>query len=223
MKTPEPFYLFYYSLLIIGSIFSLLCYRKGDKKAVYIILLLIGTLFIENIRVFLIQEKIKSAYLVNVFAGIEYSLFCFYYLKACMQKRAAIWVKISITLFLLFSFTNAFLIYRFGEPYNRLITWNINVEGFLLFIIYTHLLFNIDDDVPFPIYKHPDFWIAIGVLIFYGSVFVTLGLYPILIKIDAAKAGFNYAVILRSFNVILYLCIIGGSLCFLKHRKYLIR
>jgi hypothetical protein len=222
MDVPEPYYLLYYSLLILGGFLAFLCYRGGDKKSLYIILLLAGTFIVENVRLVLIKEKLPSAYIVNLFSGIEFCLLAVYNLRANTNRRTHIWIKGSMAVFLIFSLISAFMVYRSGAKYYSLITWNINIEGILLFLIYTHLLFNIDADIPIPIFRHAEFWVAIGILLFYGGVFVVLGLYPVLIKIDAVTAGFNYANIIRPLNIILYLCIIGGSICFLINRKYLI-
>lgn len=219
----EPYYLFYYAILILGTILSLFCYRKGDKKALFIVLILLAALSIENIRTFLIDRSLRADYLINLYSGIEYSFFVVYYVKSEALNKINLSVRISVVLFSIFSIVNAFLIYRYGSLYYKLITWNVNVEGFLLFIVYTHLLFNIDGDAQLPIYKHPDFWVSVGVLIFYGGVFAIFGLYPILLEIDPATTKIDYDLIIRPLNAILYLCIIGGSICFLTNKNYLIR
>jgi len=223
MYFPEIFYYYYYALLLVGSILSVLCYYTGDKRSLYIFLLLISTLIEENLRLYLKDVKLSSAYVVNLFAGIEYSFFTFYALNVRNKRSTQLWLKVSVILFLCYSVFNGILVYQSTEKYKYLITRNINIEGILLFIVYTHLLFNIDAKIPLPIFRHSEFWVAVGVLLFYGGVFVVLGLYPVLIKMNSTTTPFIYENILRPLNITLYLCILGGSVCYLINKKYLTR
>jgi len=99
---------------------------------------------------------------------------------------------------------------------------NIDIEGFLLFIIYTHLLFSIEVDVKKFIYAQEDLWIAAGVLIFFGGAFTYLGLYPSLFNIYPREAGTVYGFFVKSLDTIFYSFIIIGQICLIRNRKYLI-
>ncbi|MBB3054568.1 hypothetical protein FHS11_000978 [Mucilaginibacter gotjawali] len=87
---------------------------------------------------------------------------------------------------------------------------NIDVEGLLLFVFYTHLLFYIDADIIDPIYAHPDFWISVGIMVFFGGVFVFLGLYPYLFNLDFDETMKLFSLITRPLNIFFYISIILG-------------
>ncbi|WP_428328735.1 hypothetical protein [Mucilaginibacter sp.] len=219
-----PFYMLYYGILIVASTLSYIAFKKGDNKSIYILILLVVTFLFEILTQVLSKNQIKGfTYIYDIFNAVEYALFCLYYLNACKIKGIRIWAKISIMLFSIFSLCVAYLIYGFGNHYRELVSLNINIEGVLLFIIYTHLLFSIDNNITIPIYKHPDFWIAVGVLTFYGGVFVLFVLYPILTHIDTITASIEYGFIMEPLNLFIYFCIILGMLCLLRNKKYLIQ
>ena len=205
----DKFYVLYFDVLILGSIVSYFPYRTGDRKFIFILLLFVATLAFELLTLTLRSNGVKGyIFIYDLFNAVEYIFFGIYYLKACKHKWARIWGRLSIILFFIFSLVASYLVYRFEQRAGRILTLNINIECCLLFITYTHLLFNIDDNVTIPIYRHPDFWISVGVLIFYGGVFVLFGLYPMLVGVDTANK--EYGFIIRPLNIFLYLSIILG-------------
>ena len=183
-------------------------------------LVLIATLLIEiSSRIFYLNKIVGYTFILHLFNLFEYSMFCMYYLKTCKTNQLKTVVRISIPIFIVFGLCSSWFLYHFvGLP-----VLNINVEGFLLFIIYSHLLFNLDDDENRVIYAHPDFWISIGVMIFFGGAFVFLELYPVLLHVDSDRASRQYGSILGPLNIIFYNSIIIGLICLIRNKKYLIR
>jgi len=214
----SPFYLFYFGLLIFAATLAYIAYKKGDKKSMVVLLIL--TLLFEVLALIL---NGRYVFLYDLFIPTEYMLFCLYYWKSQPVIKTKRWAMLSVACFFVFSIAVAFMVFQSQALYMGLVTWNIDLEGFLLFIVFTHLLFNIDDEISLPIYKIPEFWVSVGVLIFYGGVFTILGLYPILLHVDPATAAKKYGFFLNPLNVILYVCIISGSICFLQNRKFLIQ
>ncbi len=102
-------------------------------------------------------------------------------------------------------------------------TFNVAIEGFFLFIIYSHMLFNIDVDKNLSIYKLSDFWISIGILTFYGSTFVFFVIYPLMKKLYAIETNIEYDNILRPLNLFFYICIIIGLICSIRNKNFLTR
>ena len=195
-------------------------FKKGTNQALFIMLVLIATLLTEISAMTFSKYRIQGFdFIVHIFNLIEYVLFSMYYLEACRNSKLKIGVKLSIPLFIASGLWTSIFVYHFkGLP-----VWNIDVEGFLLFVIYSHLLFCLDDDKNRAIYTHPDFWISIGVLIFFGGAFVVFGLYPILLHLDPIKALNEYGFILKPLNMIFYNCIIIGLICLIRNKRYLTR
>jgi len=215
----DPFHRLYYVVLIFASVLSYLSYKRGSYKSIFILILLVITVLFELLTSILKENKVHNyIFIYSIFNTIEYTLFGVYYLKACNIKRTKILAKLSIVLFAINSLIVSFLVHQSAIRYEGLFSRNFNIEGLLLFIMYTHLLFTVDDDVTLPVYKHADFWISIGVLVFYGGIFVLFGLYPILLHVDTGK---EYGFIIDPLNIFLYISITIGLLCLLRNRKYL--
>lgn len=216
----NAFYTCYFTLITAAALLALLLCYKGQFKFLFIVFVLVATLMIEVASFIVFKYKIKGYnFIYYIFNLLEYTLFCLYYLRTCENKKLKIPVKLSIPLFVAFGLYVAFFIKHFhGLP-----VLNIDVEGFLLFIIYTHLLFNLNVEGDQFIYTHVDFWISIGILIFFGGTFVFFGLYPILHHIDASKAISMYGYMTKPLNLIFYTCVIIGLICLILNKKYLTR
>jgi len=173
------FFIFYFGILAITSVLAFLSYKKGDRKSIFLLILLIATIVTELSSLIITVYQIDGyTFRYYIFNLIEYTLLCMYYLKSCTNKKCRIGVRISIVLFLFFVLYTAIFITHFkGLP-----ALNIDIEGFLLFMIYTQLLFSIDIPVEISIYLHPDFWISVGILIFYGGIFVFSWAIPSAVK-----------------------------------------
>ena len=61
--------------------------------------------------------------------------------------------------------------------------------------------------------KHQDFWISLGVLIFFGRTFLSNGVYAYLIKMDRDLAKKLFNIINSPVNLIQYSCFILGFVC----------
>lgn len=216
----NTFFICYFGLLAISVLLSYLSYIKGNNNLIFILLVLVATFLIETSTQLIYQYKVEGYnFIYHIFNYAEYTLFSIYYLKACSNNKFKFLVKLSIPFFVLISLYISIFIYHF----ENLPVLNLDIEGFLLFIIYTHLLFSLDTDKNKFIYTHPDFWIATGLLIFFGGVFMFWGLYPVLIHIDPIKALQEYSFVIRPLNIIFYICIIIGLICSIRNKKYLIQ
>jgi hypothetical protein len=197
---------------------SFVTFKKGNKKSLYMCLLTSFTLFFEILTFFFDKEKITGfGFLYHLYIIIEYLLFSLYNLEACKGLKLNKWIKISIPIYTFISICISYFLYHFkGLP-----ALNFDIEAFLLFLIYSYLLFNIESESL--IFKQPDFWISIGVLIFEGGVFVFFGLYPMLLRIDPIQAIIEYQYIIHPLNIVFYTFINIGLICLIRNRKSLTR
>jgi len=211
---------FYFILIAIAAVLSIISYRQGYNKTIFIVVVLIATLLDEITQMIIVQYKIKGyGFTTYIFNVLEYCMYAMYYIKTCGTDHFKFWARFSIPLFILFCIVTFFLKYHF----NKYPVLNINVEGALLFIFYTHLLFCLDEGEKKSIYEHGDFWISIGVLVFFGGIFVYLGLFPILMNLDIKQAFQKYRLIAYPLNILFYSSIIIGLLCLIRNKKYLTR
>jgi hypothetical protein len=213
-------YIYYCSLVITAALLSGFLTIKGSSQFLYLMMLMVATLLTEIATRIIPSSRMSLFFLtLDIFNVIEYTLFCLYYLKTSRNDKVKLFVKVSIPLFIVF----AVYVSVFVNHFAKFPVLNIDVEGFLLFIIYTHLLFNLEVDENRFIYSLANFWISIGVLIFYGGAFGFFGLYPILHHLDQYKTFNEYNFILQPLNMVLYNCIIIGLICQIRTRKYSIR
>jgi hypothetical protein len=211
------FYLAYHSLILIALMLAVTAYRKGKTKALYLMLVLLATFVVETAAGVLKFYHVKGqAWIYHVYNLFEYSFLALYYLKNCPVARFKPAVRVSIPLFIVFGLSVSGWLYQFKS----MPALNLNVEGCLLFLMYTHLLFSIETDMFTPVRQHPDFWIATGVLVFFGGAFVFFNVYRMLLHLNYLQTLAMFGRIMGPLNVFLYICLIIGLLCLHRNRTY---
>lgn len=213
------YYIIYHGLILIALVIAFISFIKGQQSSGLLALLLFATLAVELFVHLLYERGQPFVWAYHGFVVLEYGLLVFYYAAnigfKLMQKLA----RWSVPLFAIFSLAVSWLIYRF----NAFPGINLNVEGIILFLLYTHLLFNLDVADERPIFKHPQFWIALGILAFFGGTFLFHGIYTPLFDLDQGAALKLFGIINRPLNLFLYGCLIAGLLCTLQKTKLFLR
>lgn len=213
-------YYFYYHLLIgIAFVLSITAFARGHKKFIILGVLLCFTLAVELAADILYKKKIDFTWIYHLFNLVEYSLFCWFLSYSVWSKRVKQVVFMSIPVFLIIGFCISFWLYSFsGFP-----GININIEGFLLSVLCIYILFTLEADTNLPIYANSDFWICLGILLFFGCTFFFNGIYTGLFNISKQHALEIFAIINKPMNIILYLFIIIGITCSLLKKRRIIR
>jgi|GEM_PF-5248380 len=207
------YYVVYQVLILLALILSFVSYKRGRTKLYFLIWVLFATFLVE-----LLADILKGfIWIYHIFNWLEYALFSMYYIKNCNVNKYKNWILASIPVFIIFSFCISLFLYGFKS----LPAININVEGLLLFIMYTHLLFSLDIDINISIYNYPDFWLTTGLLIYFGGVFVYFNLYRNLLHLNHNQTIHLYELISLPLNVILYGCIVIGQICLMRNKKYI--
>lgn len=213
----STYYIIYHSLILTALVLSAIAYRQGNSKFIYLTILLFVTLVVELLAEGLSKKDKPFVWSYHIFVVVEYALLCCYCLSALATENYRHTIRISVPVFIIFSLCVSYFWYQF-QSFPGI---NISTEGFLLFILFTYLLFNLDIDMYKPVYHHPDFWIAIGVLIFFGGTFFFNGIYTRLLNLDAEKAKQLFGIINKPLNLLLYSCMIIGLLCSIQKRSYI--
>lgn len=191
----------------------------------FIVCLLALTLVTELMAHYLEQADKPFAWIYYIFVFFDFSLLCAYYIRTGGTQRRK-WVGYVIPLFIVAGLATTFSIHRFQSFFsNNMLTifcafTNLTIAGALLFVMYTHLLFNLDSTSIIPVYRHTNFWIAIGILLFYGGAFLYNGVYAQLLQLNQDETLKLFGKINRPLNLLLYSCFIIGILCSLQKLKY---
>lgn len=187
---------------------------KGKRHFLPLCIVLTIQLAEELIVAWLYVRKMEFIWIYHVYALFDYTLFSVYFMQLVSPKYRP-WVIGSILAFLLISTSISYWYYH----YESFPGANINTEGVFICIICTYVLLNLDIRQYDAIYKNPDFWISLGVIVFFAGTFFTNGLYTYLYDMDPVQAKKLFNIINSPLNLIQYSCYIIGFLCAIPRRS----
>lgn len=98
---------------------------------------------------------------------------------------------------------------------------NINTEGVFVCTICTYVLLNLDIHQYKAIHRNPDFWICLGLLVFFAGTFFSNGVLSYILDLDRERAFKLFSTINQPINLILYSCFIIGFLCAIPRKSTL--
>jgi hypothetical protein len=200
--------------MLIGWILCIVVCIRGQRRFLPFSILLAVTLAMELTVSWLYPQKIEFLWMYHLYTIFEYTILCIYFMQIAMMKFKNVLLA-SIVLFALTSISVSTWYYHF-DSFPGI---NINAEGVLICVVCAYILMTLDIRMFDAIYKHPDFWICLGLLIFFGGTFFSNGLYTYLHDIDPAQAKRLFASINQPLNLILYTCFIIGFVCALPRRS----
>jgi len=148
-------------------------------------------------------------WLYNLFVIVEYSLLSWYFISVVGGRWLKIGIICSVPIFALISILISVRLYGFNQFPGQ----NINLEGVLMLIVCTAVLFNLDTKLYSKIARHPDFWICCGWLIFFTGTFLSNGLLSFVMSQNLEFAKRVFLVLNHPLNLILYSCLIVGLIC----------
>ena len=209
------YYLFYHGLIFIALALSLAALIKGRRRILPLTIVLTLTLAVELTADALYKRGIDFTWLYHLFNICEYALVCWYFLPAIGSMSIRKIVLWSVPAFALAAISISFFFYDFAAFPGI----NINIEGLLLFVLCIYILFTLEPNDDTMIYQLPDFWICIGVLIYFGGTFFYNGIYTNLVTMDEQRAYELFAIINQPLNIALYSSIITGLLCLILKKR----
>jgi len=187
---------------------------KGQRRFIPLCIVLTISMAEELVVAWLYSRGADFIWIYHIYALFEYTFFCIYFMQMVSLKHKR-WIKFSILIFILTSASISYWYYHFESFPGA----NINTEGVFICIICSYVLLNLDIHLFDAIYKHPDFWISLGILIFFGGTFFSNGLFTYLYEIDKVQAKKLFNIINSPLNLILYSCFIIGFLCAIPRRS----
>jgi hypothetical protein len=207
---------FYYGLIGLGIIQSFVALYQGHKRFFTILLVLLLTFTMEMAVKIAIDNNLSFIWTYHVFTCLEYSLFALYLIQTPPLQPYRKYILFSLPVIVSLFLSISYFYYHFQDFPGI----NINIEGFLLFIMCTVLLFRLDPAIESSIFSMPDVWLAFGLLAFYGGTFFYNGVYTKLVNMDEENARFLFHLINRPLNITLYTTINIGLLCLITKKKY---
>ena len=195
-------------------ILSIVLCMKGKRRFLPLCIVLTIQLAEELIVAWMFVRKKEFIWIYHVYALFDYTLFSIYFMQLVSSKYRR-WIIASVVAFVLISAAISYWYYHF----ERFPGANINTEGVFICIICTYVMLNLDIHRYDAIYKNPDFWICLGVIVFFGGTFFTNGLYTYLYNIDPVQAKKLFNIVNSPLNLIQYCCYIIGFLCALPRRS----
>lgn len=212
----STYYVIYHSLIFLAGLLSFVAWRKGHKRQKFLLLVLVGTLAVELLAEVLHNNKIEYVWAYHIFVVIEFSLFAAYIASSVARKKMRVMIYFIIALFIVFSLLTSHFLYNF----NAFPAMNINMAGIMLLGLCTYQLFNLDANENIPVFLHADFWIYVGIVIFFGGTFFFNAIYTSLLKLDIKKTVELFGIINKPLNIAMYSFIIIGLICLLQKKKY---
>ena len=194
--------------MTVAWILSIILCMKGLRRFLPLCIVLTVQMAMELTVAWLYAEGSEFVWIYHVYAIFDYTLFSIYFMQLVSLKYKR-WIMISILLFALASASISYWYYHFKTFPGA----NINTEGVLICIICIYVLLNLDIHLFDAIYKHPDFWISLGLLISFGGTFFSNGLYTYLYEMDPVQAKKLFNIINSPLNLIQYTCFIIGFVC----------
>jgi hypothetical protein len=208
----------YYGLIFIALVLSICALLKGYLRVRPLTCLLVLTLADELAAEFLHQAGKDFTWIYHLFNVFEYALFCLYLTGAIAKRGVRLMVYWSIPIYATIGTAISFHFYHYkGFP-----GMNINLEGFVLYLLCTYVLFHLDARKYAYIYQHPDFWICVGILAFFGGSFLFNGVYTYAIRLNKNVTLDLFGLTIGPLNIVLYISIIIGLLCLVAKRKFII-
>jgi hypothetical protein len=214
-----PYFIVYHGLIFSAFVLSFVAHFMGHKRFVYLWVLLLLTFGVEIFAEIAIRLRKEFVWSYHVFNLFEYTLLVLFLLPLVRNGTIRRVVQISIPLFVGASLYMSLTFYRFSD----LPALNIDLEGILLFVFCTYLLFNLDIDTERQIWYKPDLWILTGPLIFFGGTFFYNGVYTNFFHMDQSNALKLFAIVNMPLNLLLYACFNTGLLCLIIKKRYFIR
>jgi hypothetical protein len=187
---------------------------KGQRQFLPLCIVLTIQLAEELIVAWMYSKGMEFIWIYHVYALFDYSLFSIYFMQL-IARRYRRWIILSIFVFAAISLSISYWYYRFQNFPGA----NINTEGVFICIICTYVLLNLDIHRYDAIYKNPDFWISLGVMVFFAGTFFTNGLYTYLYQIDPVQAKKLFNIVNSPLNLIQYTCYIIGFLWAIPRRS----
>lgn len=206
---------FYLYIFILGLSFltSLVSFKLNYPIHLKIFSILLGITLINEIiaNYFLTALHLRSNHPVyNVFMLIEFWVFAFYYSFILKSRFQKIINRLFLILFPVFWYITTF------HLFNGLNHWNsyLILAGFSFTVFwsvaYCYQLFTSAQLIRFR--RHSEFWIAIGLIIFYSCNLPYLGMYNFLSN-NFPELAEQLKKVLQPTNCIMYFLFIYAYLC----------
>ena len=192
------------SVLTIGVVFGVLSFKRLPLDMRYLTFFFITTLTLELASDYVMTLRQRNLYLYHIFIPIQYLYLAIFYKENIDSKFVKIGILASI-FFIFITETVFILTIQTLNDSPSLISFITRI--ILLFWVLIYLLSLLKKEIPVLLVSLPAFWVSIGFLFYFTSIFPT-GLMDYLISINR-KAAHRWYNLGLWFDVLFYIiCII---------------
>lgn len=172
------------------------------------------SLVVEITGVITAQEKIRNYWLYDLFIPLEFLFFAYLYLRAFSKNALKNFSRAYAVFFLVFAVINI----CFVQGLNYFDSYTLLIGSFFTVLLSSFYLYQLFSDSGERLKANPLFWISIGLIFFYLTDLIHLGLYNYLVR-----RHHQAAIALRKFlqvnDSIMYSFYSIGYICSRKTQK----
>jgi hypothetical protein len=196
------YHAFYYIVLIIAAVISLMYFKKVDKTFGWVCLLIILTLVSELIARYFKSHHEKNGTVYVIFTPVEYFIYAMIYKLFYNDKKWARILLISVGCLIISEVVNTIFFQSADEAPTNI----INIESVLLVILSLKLFNNIREK---PLYENVlnegVFWFNSAVLFYYSFDILFWGFHNIVFRLSNPPAIiYNSLLLFSGFLYIVY-------------------
>jgi hypothetical protein len=193
-----------YQYILIVALITAYINRKRNYVR-YLIPFLVVVVFFELI----LGKLMKHYYGTNILSANVFVIICvlyYLYLFTYEFRRKWYWLLVSIYLC-------SILIGSFTQGFTTIMSFSYNIGMFLVLVVVFRYLYDlVIKDAYKPLYRSPLFWIALGIILFYSSLFPLLSFINRFMAVDMQFA-IRLMDILSIGNIFLSLGYFGAIIC----------
>ncbi len=209
-------------LLTVGLAFitSLRSFRLKNPQHLKVFSVLLGLTFLVEIGAVAFPKftSVKTnSWLYNSFTLIEFSVYAWYYRRIIHLQRIRKAIRVFQILFPVFWFVTVFFVFGF-KAWNSYVIITGAFFTMCFVLAYYYQLLASDDVVD--ISRHPEFWIATGMLIFYSCQVPYFGMLNYLVENYLLLAK-KLLKVLTLINILMYSLFTYAYLCRISTKKSL--
>jgi hypothetical protein len=203
-------YVIYFSAILTSIIAAVVQWRSVSKADRFIIALLIVTFLSEALAIAAMQILRNDMLLYHIYSPIELFIICLYFNEKIKPlKKHYIGIAACILGVMIATANIIFL-----QPYNTINSIFLVYEGFCVIALSLYSFYRLALNET-ELIKSSQFWFTTILLIYWSTVFIYWGMFPLLIttlKTSMAKITTG----MRFINILTY---IGFAIVFINYKK----
>jgi len=204
--------LLYYAVLLLSAGIALSQLRKNLPYHLKVFAVLLGYTALVELSAYILRNRLEGGNnlaLYNVFMLFEFLAYAWYFRQIITSARIRKAIDVFLVVYPVYWFYVVFFIFKLNQ-------WNSYVfVGGALFTIFCAIMFCfqgfVDDEVV-RYRKYSEFWIALGLIVFYTCAMPYMGMFNLLSQ-NAPQVAVFFKYLLLIMNIVMYSTFSYAYLC----------